>query len=252
MLSRSRYDQGPDDLRLVHQALPRRPSHRGILDGLLQGFIQRERDRLEVFGSLRFEREFRATLLHPTRQDEPQSGRATQAPPNDVAAALRFLVQEALVLWAQLIRCDLQGTLRTSTSSAQLSTFSQVVQPIRKPIPRKVPRSLVRSQIGMLLRPLHSGSDEVPADGVMKSTSDLLQENEGLTRETVAYLVRLEAVRPVGRGPGRGRPFTFSDRDAELIRLIWAARREGFTWEAALARARERLLQPALLPEAQS
>lgn len=86
----------------------------------------------------------------------------------------------------------------------------------------------------------------------MKSTTDLLSENPGLTRETVAYLVRLEAVTPVGRGPGRGRPFTFSDNDAELITLIWAARREGFTWDAALARARQQHLQPALIPEAQS
>lgn len=86
----------------------------------------------------------------------------------------------------------------------------------------------------------------------MKSTTDLLQENEGLTREAIAYLVRMEAVKPTGRGPGRGRPFTFSDRDAELIQLIWRAKREGYTWDAALSRARERLVQPSLLPEAQS
>lgn len=82
----------------------------------------------------------------------------------------------------------------------------------------------------------------------MRSTTDLLDELEGLTREAVAYLIRLEVVTPAGRGAGRGRPFTFTDRDAELIRLVWQARTEGFTWEAAVRRAQSEVVQPSLLP----
>lgn len=82
----------------------------------------------------------------------------------------------------------------------------------------------------------------------MRSTTDLLEELDGLTREAVAYLIRLEVVTPVGRARGRGRPFAFSDRDAELIRYIWRWRREGFTWEAAVRKAESQVRQPSLLP----
>lgn len=82
----------------------------------------------------------------------------------------------------------------------------------------------------------------------MRSTTEIVEEMPGLTREAVAYLVRLGVVTPVGRGPGKGRPFVFSDTDAALIQLIQTERDAGYTLTVAIRRARNNLRQPSLLP----
>lgn len=83
----------------------------------------------------------------------------------------------------------------------------------------------------------------------MKSTTELLRSIDGLTREHLSFLVRRGSITPIGRGPGRGRPFVFSDDDATVIALVVQRRALGHTWDSAVAFARDQVRQPALFQE---
>lgn len=81
----------------------------------------------------------------------------------------------------------------------------------------------------------------------MKTTTDIVRAiGQGFTRDHLAQLVRKKIVRPTGRTNLRGKPMAFRDRDVELVRLVWRFKLEGFTWDAAVERARSAFQNPTL------